>query len=153
MRTDYVLYVVAVICFAITGLTFALIESDFERNLSVLTTVILGLLFIALGFSQRPRLSTSVETPATPVPALVQQATSSVVEETKIEIAESKPVMELTSVKGIKQKRADQLKALGINSVQDLANASAEDLAAKLKISPWFTQRWIQSAKELVEKS
>ena len=57
--------------------------------------------------------------------------------------------MDLTQVKGIGEKRATQLKALGINSVDDLAKASAKTLAAKLKISPKIASKWIESAKEL----
>jgi predicted RecB family nuclease len=56
-------------------------------------------------------------------------------------------------VKGIKDKRALQLKAIGINSVEDLAKASPTELAAKLKIAPYFTGKWIESAKEILKKS
>jgi predicted flap endonuclease-1-like 5' DNA nuclease len=61
-------------------------------------------------------------------------------------------MMKLTMVKGIGGKRAEQLEALGINSVQDLAKASAKDLASKLKISPKITGRWVGTAKEMVRK-
>jgi predicted flap endonuclease-1-like 5' DNA nuclease len=60
-------------------------------------------------------------------------------------------VMELTQVKGIGEKRALQLKALGINSVVDLSKASAQSVAKKLKISPKIVSKWIDSAKELVK--
>lgn len=167
MRSDYLLYAVALICFIITGLIFALALTDLNiRNLSVLTTVILGLLFIALGFSQRPKPKTpSFEiaiprpTPApapTPVQEVVQRPRPEMVEtapEVAPVVAQIKPVMDITSVKGIKEKRAEQLKALGINTVEDLANASANELAAKLKISSYFTDKWIQNAKELIGKS
>jgi predicted flap endonuclease-1-like 5' DNA nuclease len=63
------------------------------------------------------------------------------------------PKAELTEVNGIGVKRAEQLKNLGINSVDDLARASAEDLAAKLKISAKVTRKWTESAKQLAEKS
>ena len=59
--------------------------------------------------------------------------------------------VELTQVKGIGEKRATQLKALGINSVNELANASAKTVAKKLKISPKIVEKWISSAKELVK--
>ena len=59
--------------------------------------------------------------------------------------------MELTQVKGIGEKRAAQLKALGINSVDDLSKASAKTIAKELKISPKIVDKWIDSAKELVD--
>jgi predicted flap endonuclease-1-like 5' DNA nuclease len=59
--------------------------------------------------------------------------------------------LELTQVKGIGEKRAAQLKALGINSVEDLAKASATAIARRLQISPKITKKWIASAKELVK--
>lgn len=59
--------------------------------------------------------------------------------------------LELTQVKGIGEKRATQLKALGINSVEDLAKASAKTIAKKLQISPKITKKWIASAKKLVK--
>ena len=58
----------------------------------------------------------------------------------------------LTQVKGIKEKRAEQLKAIGINNINDLVNASADEIAAKLRISPKFTGKWIESAKELAKR-
>jgi predicted flap endonuclease-1-like 5' DNA nuclease len=58
---------------------------------------------------------------------------------------------ELTKIHGINQKRVDQLNANGINRLQDLANASAEDLAAKLAVSPRIVKMWIGSAKKQVK--
>ena len=164
MRSDYALYMVAIIFFIITGMSFALKLTEFERNLSAVTTGILGLLFIGLGYTQRPKPQPievkappppasppTVAAPAPPPPAV------EVVKEEKPEIVvEAAPVpsiMELTEVKGIGEKRKEQLKALGINSVEDLAKASAEDLAQKLKISPKITGKWIENAKNLSGKS
>jgi len=158
MRSDYALYTVSAIFFIITALVFVVNLADFERNLSAVSTVILGLLFIALGYSQRPKLRTAIS--AVPVPATVETQTVApstevakkepvVVEQAKTEA----PKFELTQVKGIKEKRAEQLKALGINTAEDLANASAKELAAKLKIAPYFTEQWIENAKKLVGKS
>ena len=56
---------------------------------------------------------------------------------------------ELTVVRGINAKRAEQLNTLGIKNIDDLANASAEDLAKNLTISPKITRMWIGSAKKL----
>jgi polyhydroxyalkanoate synthase len=81
----------------------------------------------------------------------VQEPAAQAVKET---IEKPAPTVKgLTEVKGIGEKRADQLKNIGISSVEDLAKASADDLAAKLKISPKITKVWIENAKKLVEKS
>jgi len=167
MRSDYALYVVAVIFFAIT-VTSLVALSDLERNLSVVATVVLGLLFAGVGYTQRPRAKfETTQAPTTQAPLAQSPTAPAAVTETveaatpeKIEpvvepIAASVqlPKMELMAVKGIKEKRAEQLKALGISSVQELADASAEDLAKKLKIAPYFTQQWIENAKEIIAKS
>lgn len=55
---------------------------------------------------------------------------------------------ELFAIKGIGEKRAAQLKALGINRVDDLAKTSPHDLARNLSISPKITQKWVENAKE-----
>ncbi len=148
MRSDYALYTVAIIFFILTAIAaFALAES--ERPLWVVTTAILGFLFIGLGYSQRPKpKATTSEVP--PVPTVPPTVT-----EEKIEtVMEAAPTaVELTEVKGIGEKRTEQLKVLGINSVEDLAKASAKDLAVKLKISPKITRKWIKNANKLVEKS
>lgn len=154
MRSDYALYAVAIIFFIITGISFAVL-SEPERNLSVVATAVLGLLFLGLGYSQRAKPQVKVAEP-TPAPAPTPQPTVTeiMVEEKPVTPAEvAPPKLELTQVKGIKEKRAGQLKAIGINSVEDLARASAEDLAAKLKISPKIVGRWIEDARKLLEKS
>jgi predicted flap endonuclease-1-like 5' DNA nuclease len=59
--------------------------------------------------------------------------------------------MRLTRIKGIGEKRVAQLNSLGINNIKELAEASAEDIAKNLQISPKITQKWIAAAKELVK--
>jgi len=147
MRSDYALYTVAIIFFILTGIVLAYQEE--LKELWTVTTAVLGLLFIGLGYSQRPRTkATAIEAP--PVPT----ATTTVTEEETETVMEAAPtVVALTDVKGIGEKRAEQLKALGINNVDNLAKASAKDLAGKLEISPKFTRRWITNAKKLTEKS
>jgi predicted flap endonuclease-1-like 5' DNA nuclease len=136
---------------------------EFERNLSVVTTVILGLLFLALGYTQRPRPTASAFETAPPLQAPIATQAPPVVESlrkeepivTEVASAPETPpkVIELTAVKGIKEKRAEQLKALGINSAEDLAKASPQELSTKLKIAQYFTERWVAGAKEVVEKN
>jgi len=158
MRSDYALYIVALIFFIITATSFALVNAELERNLSAVTTAVLGLLFLALGYTQRPRaqvsaIQTTIPQPlAVPQPPLVievpKQEEMNVVE-TPTPVT-SPSIAPLTSVKGIKEKRAEQLKTLGINNVEDLAKASATELASKLKIASYFTEKWIQNAKDLL---
>jgi len=151
MRSDYALYAVAIIFFILTGITLAhQVES---QELWIISTFVLGLFFIGLGYSQRPKAqakTVTVEAPPPPTP-VVQEPAAQAVKET---IEKPAPTVKgLTEVKGIGEKRADQLKNIGISSVEDLAKASADDLAAKLKISPKITKVWIENAKKLVEKS
>jgi predicted flap endonuclease-1-like 5' DNA nuclease len=163
MRSDYALYVVALIFFAITVISF-IVLTGFQENLSAVATVVLGLLFAGLGYTQRPRAKVeAIQAPQRAPATSPSQATTEVAKavdqqktETKIEPkpTESELVkIELTAVKGVKEKRAEQLKALGIRSVEELASASARDLAGKLRISPKFTEQWIENAKELSKRS
>jgi len=147
MRSDYALYTVAIIFFIITGTVSVLELTEFERNLGVITTAVLGLLFIGLGYSQRPKTTTIEAPPAPTTPTTITE------EETETVIEAAPTVLKLTEVKGIGEKRAEQLKGLGINNVENLAKVSAKDLAAKLKISSKITGKWIENAKKLTEKS
>jgi len=158
MRSDYALYTVAIIFFIITGMAFTLELAEFERNLWVITTAVLGLIFIGLGYTQKPRpQAITVEAPPqAPAPEMpTSPPVTEIMKEEKVEtvVEVTPPKVELTEVKGIGEKRAQQLKALGISSVEDLAKASATDIAEKLKISPKITGRWIENAKNLAEKS
>jgi predicted flap endonuclease-1-like 5' DNA nuclease len=155
MRSDYALYTVAIIFFILTAIVVAY-QVEF-KELWVVTTAVLGLFFIGLGYTQKPRpqpvtVETLVKAPAPAV--LAPSAATEVVKEEKpgiiVEAAPTK--MGLTEVKGIGEKRAEQLKALGISSVEDLAKASEQDLAEKLKISPKITGKWIENSKKLLEK-
>jgi predicted flap endonuclease-1-like 5' DNA nuclease len=174
MRSDYALYTVAIILFLITGIVLVSIET--YTQLWTVTTAVLGFLFVGLGYSLRPRSrpqTTIVTAPppppaaSAPAPEIVQptappttSVTTEVIEEKQPEITvETVPPtpptieIELTKVKGIGEKRAGQLQTLGINTIEELSKASAKDLATKLKISPKITGKWIDNAKELVEKS
>ena len=147
MRSDYALYSVGIILFVITCVVL-LYPVEYQQ-VFVVATAVGGLFFIGLGYTQRPKPEAkTIETTAPPTVETVRE------EERPATITEATPpVSELTKVKGIGAKRADQLKALGINSIRDLANASAKDLAKKLEISPKITTRWIENAKALTEKS
>lgn len=146
MRSDYALYTVAVIFFILTALVLAIQALEYREVWTVIT-VVLGLLFIGLGYSQRPKLEEAAfeQTPSAPT-----AVTETVKDEIPVEVEVAPPpALELTQLKGIGEKRSEQLKAAGINDVKDLANASAKNLAAKLDISPKITRRWIRNAKKL----
>ena len=171
MRLDYMLYVLAAIILIITVIPFVVTIEGVEaetRSLWVVTTVVLGLLSIGLGYSQRPKTEAQACEPAMTAPPepTPQNQPAPTMEAPKEEQAEAPmenpPAMTktqssmaatvgLTQVKGIGEKRAKQLKALGISSVDDLAKSSAKTLAKKLKISPKTTEKWVASAKELVK--
>jgi predicted flap endonuclease-1-like 5' DNA nuclease len=167
MRLDYTLYVLAALLLIVTVVPFVVtiegVESD-TRNLWVVATVVLGLLSIGLGYTQRPKTATQACQPATTTPQeTMPPAVETPQEETKAPTekatvktapnvaAPAAATMELTQMKGIGEKRAAQLKALGVNSVDDLSKASATAIAKELKISPKIVDKWIDSAKELVK--
>jgi predicted flap endonuclease-1-like 5' DNA nuclease len=151
MRLDYTLYVLAALLLIITVVPFVVtiegVESETPRSLWVVTTVVLGLLSIGLGYSQRPKAKAQAYQPAVQTPQTTVPQKPAITMETPA----MTETLELTQVKGIGEKRATQLKALGINSVNDLAKASAEDIAKKLQISSKITKKWIASAKTLVK--
>jgi predicted flap endonuclease-1-like 5' DNA nuclease len=149
MRSDYALYTVAVIFFILTALVLAIQALEYREVWTVIT-VVLGLLFIGLGYSQRLKLEEAAFEQLPSAPTAVTETVKEVIP-VKVETAPSAP--KLTQLKGIGEKRSEQLKAVGISNVEDLAKASANKLAAKLKISPKITRKWIRNAKELAEKS
>jgi len=174
MRLDYVSYAVAIVFFIVT--LAAAIYSFAQQQVWVVTTVVIGLAFIGLGYTQRPRpvappVTTSVPPPPPSQPQQQQEQQQPQVPEVTaaptqptvtnaVKLEEAKPVVQplqsppggLTDVKGIGEKRAAQIRALGITSVEDLAKASAKDLAARLNISPKVTGKWIESAKDIEQK-
>jgi predicted flap endonuclease-1-like 5' DNA nuclease len=170
MRSDYALYAVAVILFILTGVVAVYAAT---QQLWIVTTAVVGFVFIGLGYWQRPQQETTLQTTTqkptpimttpinvlTPPPPPPTPKAAEVMQETTIK-PEVPPVIEirppsvgLLDVKGIKEKRAQQLKAIGINTVEDLAKASPQDLATKLKIAPYFTGQWIENAKKIATKS
>ena len=167
MRLDYVLYVLAAVLLIITVVPFvtSIGENTTETSVWVVATVVLGLFSIGLGYTQRPKTEAQACQPATSVPQEVvpetqPAATMEAPKEEKAEApmktapamaASAAAALDLTQVKGIGEKRATQLKALGINNVDELSKASAKTLAKKLKISPKTVDNWIANAKELVK--
>ena len=152
MRVDYILYVIAIVCFAAAASITALYTVE---TLWIVTLAVLGFIFLGLGYIQKPAETIVQKTvaPTSPQPAPVATQTPKVLEAPKKAAVTEEMVSELTKVKGIGAKRAEQLERLGIKTIKDLAEASAEELAAKLEISPKITGKWITNAKELAEKS
>jgi len=108
---------------------------------------------------ETPAASPTVETPKPPEPAPAPEAPVltapppapqlSAPTEVPVLSATAPPVAsDLTQIHGINAKRAEQLKAIGINSVADLSKASPEETAAKLQVSPKIVKMWIGSAKK-----
>jgi predicted flap endonuclease-1-like 5' DNA nuclease len=164
MRSDYALYVVAVICFIISGVSAA-----YTASLWTVTPVVFGLVFVGLGYTMRPKQAVNTQIAVAPPPPTVVSApkpkVTEIMEEKKpVEttpepVVQTEPVVEvklpsagLLEVKGIGEKRSEQLRTMGISTVEDLAKASAKDLATKLNISPKITGKWIENAKGIVEK-
>jgi predicted flap endonuclease-1-like 5' DNA nuclease len=90
--------------------------------------------------------------PATPVslvPVAKQELATTAPNLPTDEATVSPAVSELVTVRGISAARAAQLNKLGVNSIADLAKASADDLAKGLAVSSRITRMWIGSAKKL----
>ncbi len=170
MRLDYALYVLAAL-FLVTSLLFALLVAD----IFWIAPLVLGLLCLGVGYYARPKTvhgaarrhprrlrdasdphdqqairkapEPEQETQsATPVSFQGNTAQSDAV------AAPEKPAnsaLELTHVKGITPKRVEQLESFGINSLSQLAGASAEHLAKDLKIPRDMAEKWIADAKKL----
>ena len=165
MRSDYALYAVAIVCLIIAVAVAAYASTTGSQQLWIIVPAVFALAFIGIGYTQRPREEPTMHPIVAPPPPPPTQPTplaprtQEVVLEAKVE-PQPAPVIEvkpsspgLLDVKGIKDRRAQQLKAIGINTVEDLAKASPEELAAKLKIAPYFTRQWVENAKKLVQKS
>ncbi|MCS7115341.1 MAG: helix-hairpin-helix domain-containing protein, partial [Candidatus Bathyarchaeota archaeon] len=136
MRSDYILYGVAIIFFIVTGM--ALAYQAEPKEVWVVSTVVLGLFFLGLGYYQRPKPKKleAVTTLAHPTPTTVEVTPppppTPPVQET-VEMPASPPapaiqetvekpapiVRDLTEVRGIGEKRAAQLKSVGINTVEE----------------------------------
>ena len=189
MRLDYILYALALVFFMMTAVSLALVAEQGQRDLWVVSTVVLAVFSAGLGYYKRPKEEAKAQTLPTVTPATMPQPEPAKVDDAheaeavRVEnvgrVSETPmlppsvssvpmpvvapmpvlpaapsggqvaPANDLKKVKGIGEKRAAQLGALGINNVDDLAVASAEELAAKLGVSRKVAEKWVLGAKEL----
>ena len=77
-----------------------------------------------------------------------QEPTPTTTQDNKTPIQAEQEETPLTNVKGIGEKRAAQLNALGINTAKELAQTSIDDLAKNLNISPKIAAKLIEAAKQ-----
>ena len=141
MRADIPLYVIAVICFGLAvGLhLYSTMVSEIASTYTVILAV-LGAIFAGVGYSMRPRQIETVE-------AVKETTAKEAVTETETRFS-----LQLVDVKGIGPKRAEQLRSIGIQSVEELAKQSSEELSKKAHVSTKIAGKWIEEAKKTLEE-
>jgi len=141
MRADIPLYVVAAICFGLAvGLhLYSTTVSEVASTYTVILAV-LGAIFAGVGYSMRPRQIETVE-------AVKETTVKDAVTET-----ETRSSLQLVDVKGIGPKRAEQLRSIGIQSVEELAKQSSEELSKKANVSTKIAGKWIEEAKKTLKE-
>jgi predicted flap endonuclease-1-like 5' DNA nuclease len=163
LRSDIVFYLLGILCFILTLFIIPLFGETLLPIAFLIVLLLFGLLFMAFGYSTRPKLYRSVtppkppetkpekkqsqpieiaQAPTPPQPSTPQQAPSK----------PSKPPIELARIKGIGPIRLAALNALQIMSVEDLTKFSAEELSQKLKIPIKITAKWVEQAQELLKE-
>ena len=71
-----------------------------------------------------------------------------------VEYSSISKLLDLTEIKGIGQKRADQLKSIGISTATDLSVASENAIAEGCQVPTKTARRWIKNARnQLLEKT
>jgi predicted flap endonuclease-1-like 5' DNA nuclease len=93
-----------------------------------------------------PEIETPIQPPVMETPPVIEAPAPIVLQEP--EAVPEETVSPLTKVKGIGEKRATQLNALGISTVAELAQASPQGIAKSLKISPKIVAKWVDEAKQ-----
>jgi len=62
-----------------------------------------------------------------------------------------KTMLDLIEVPGIGQKRAQQLKNAGINSIDELVKADPKEVSKNLQVTEKTVSKWIANAKQLLQ--
>jgi predicted flap endonuclease-1-like 5' DNA nuclease len=158
LRFDIVFFVLGIVSFIFAALMIPLFGVTLLPVAFLIVFLLFGLLFMAFGYSTRPR-HYRITTPSKPPEAKIEEKPPQPPETTETPTTPqppspkpSKPLMELTRIKGIGPKRVTALNALQIMSVEDLAKFSAEELADKLKISSKITAKWVEQAQNLLKE-
>ena len=112
MRADIPLYIIAVICFISATILHLYPPAGSEPSTYTVILAVLGAIFAGVGYSMRPRQIETVE-------AVKETTAKKAVTET-----ETRSSLQLVDVKGIGPKRAEQLRSIGIQSVEELAKQS-----------------------------
>ena len=99
MRTDYALYVVAVICFIAAVYALSLNPSAVE--LSVYALAVVGIVFIGLGYMARPKTIITTTSEPAPIPPKMEPVPKVETEEEK-----KKPVKKTTRRRTRRKKKA-----------------------------------------------
>lgn len=94
MRSDYILYIVAVICFLIAGYTTT---QQGDTQLYSYAVAVIGIVFVGLGYLARPK-STAIST-VTQVPTQSKPAELSLEEKEPLKAEAEKKTDKLTSKK------------------------------------------------------
>jgi predicted flap endonuclease-1-like 5' DNA nuclease len=98
MRSDYILYGLAVVFFAMTAASLILVTQELQKSLWLVSTVVLGLFSAGLGYTQRPKTKAVVTPPVIPVePAPQPEVTPVVVEAPAATPAENPAEMPATT--------------------------------------------------------
>ncbi len=63
---------------------------------------------------------------------------------------EVKTISNLTQLQGIGEKRAQQLRNLGIDSIEKLAKADPKEISENLRVSEKLVSKWISDAKQML---
>ncbi|UCC33412.1 MAG: helix-hairpin-helix domain-containing protein [Candidatus Bathyarchaeota archaeon] len=157
MRSDYALYLVAVTCCVLAIITFAstnagylLLEPPIISTVAVAALVILGAISAGTGYLMRPEEITLVPQQHPPPRPPSAASTQPMIHPPKTAPASS---FNITQIRGIGPMRAEQLRTLGINTVQDLAGTTAATLADKTELSSKIARQWIIEAKRLIRES
>ena len=134
MRLDYTLYILAAILLTITVVPFVApigVETTETRSIWVVASVVLGLLSIGLGYTQRPRTEAQACQPATPTPRQAtpeaQQATTMEAPKEETEASMEKPAVKTAPTPAASMAATMDRKRLA-NGLQPLRNSLSKHL-------------------------
>ncbi|MCW4052895.1 MAG: hypothetical protein NWE78_06795 [Candidatus Bathyarchaeota archaeon] len=97
MRSDYPLYAIAILCFVITAVAYSTLLVE-VTSLYIYGLIVLGIVFVGLGYMARPKTPTAPQTsvaPAKPAENLTQEKQTPKTEE-KAKVAPTKTAAKST---------------------------------------------------------